>query len=88
MVAFVTVRNKIPDKLKLESKIMLLGTSRSGKSTLLGVILSDKLDDGKGSARIKILNHKHEVLTGVTSSLTYTVMHFDKIGNILNNQNQ
>ena len=56
---------------------MLLGTGGGGKSTLLGVILSDKLDDGKGSARIKILNHKHEVLTGVTSSLTYTVLGID-----------
>ena len=56
---------------------MFLGSTSAGKSTLLGVILSDKLDDGKGFARIKILNHKHEVLTGVTSSLTYTVVGFD-----------
>ena len=56
---------------------MLLGGSCSGKTTLLGVLLSEKLDNGKGSARIKILNHKHEVLTGVTSSLTYTVLGFD-----------
>ena len=62
---------------------MLLGTSWSGKSTLLGVLLGDKLDNGNGNAIIKILNHKHEVLTGVTSSLTYTVMHFDDLGNIM-----
>lgn len=29
-------------------KIMLKGTGRSGKSTLLGVILSGKNDDGNG----------------------------------------
>ena len=63
---------------------MLLGTGESGKSTLLGVLLSEKLDDGRGSAWVKILNHKHEVLTGVTSSLTYTVIGFDEEGNIIN----
>ena len=63
---------------------MLLGTTKSGKSTLLGVILTGKLDNGNGSAWIKILNHKHEVLTGITSSLTYTVMGIDKKGKVLN----
>lgn len=72
-VAELMVRKKIPERVKLELKIMLLGASESGKSTLLGVLLSNKLDDGNGMARMKILNHKHEVLTGVTSSLTYSV---------------
>lgn len=72
-VADITVRRRIPDKVKIGLKIMLSGSSGSGKSTLLGVLLSDKLDNGFGIARMKILNHKHEVLTGITSSLTYTV---------------
>lgn len=42
------VRKKIADKVKLELKIMLKGTGKSGKSTLLGVILSGKNDDGFG----------------------------------------
>lgn len=83
-VGYVAVRKKIPEMIKLELKIMLLGTAGGGKSTLLGVLLSEKMDDGKGSARIKILNHKHEVLTGVTSSLTYTVIGFDEKGKVLN----
>lgn len=69
-------------------KIMLLGTGECGKSTLLGVLLSGKLDNGNGHARIKILNHKHEVLTGVTSSLTYTLIGFDEKGNILDGRNK
>ena len=72
-VTTVMVRRKIPDNVKLELKIMLSGSTGSGKSTLLGVLLSERLDNGRGGARMKILNHKHEVLTGVTSSLTYTV---------------
>lgn len=39
----------------------------------LGVLLSGQPDDGNGLARLKILNHKHEMLTGVTSSLTFRV---------------
>jgi GTPase len=49
-VGYVAVRKKIPEMIKLELKIMLLGTAGGGKSTLLGVLLSEKMDDGKGSA--------------------------------------
>lgn len=62
---------------------MILGTRKSGKTTLIGVLLNNKLDDGKGSARLKVLNHKHEVMTGVTSSLTYTAMAIDEYDEII-----
>ncbi len=55
-----------------------MGTKNSGKTTLIGVLLNNKLDDGNGSARLKVLNHKHEVITGITSSLTYTAMAIDE----------
>lgn len=65
---------------------MVLGTKSSGKSTLIGVLLSGRLDDGKGSARLKVMNHKHEVITGVTSSLTYTTMAFDDQDGVIPSQ--
>lgn len=37
------------------------------------MLLSGQPDDGKGLARLKILNNKHEMLTGITSSLTFRV---------------
>ena len=40
--------------------------------------MSNKLDDGNGSARVKLFNHKHEILTGTTTSLTYNVIAIDK----------
>lgn len=58
----------------MELRVMLTGTQGSGKTTLLGVLLTNKYDDGTGSARMKILNHKHEVMTGKTSSLTFSVI--------------
>ena len=73
---------KIRKFVKLEIKIMLFGKTGSGKSTMLGVLLSNQLDDGNGLSRMKILRHKHEILTGMTSSLTYRVIGFNNEGDI------
>lgn len=35
----------------------MLGDSSSGKSTLLGVLLTGERDNGKGMARSRILTH-------------------------------
>ena len=51
-------------------RIGLLGGVDSGKSSLLGVLKTNKLDDGRGSSRKAIMYHKHEKLTGRTSSVT------------------
>ena len=56
---------------------MLMGSRSSGKTTLLGVLLSKQLDNGNGLAWMKILNHKHEILTGKTSLLTLSVIGLD-----------
>ncbi len=66
---------------------MLIGTKGSGKTTLLGVLLTNKLDDGNGSAWVKILTHKHEVMTGETSSLTLAIIGMDEEGNVVSEQN-
>lgn len=80
------IRKNQRDGFKPEVKVVLLGDSESGKSTLLGVLTSGKLDNGSGLARLSILNHKHEVLSGVTSSETYSMLGFDADGNVTNNQ--
>ncbi len=83
------VRSNQKDGIKLDIKIMLLGDKQSGKSTLvvfysstlktfkIGVLTSGQLDNGKGSARMHVHVHKHEVLTGETSSLSHHVITFD-----------
>ena len=50
----------------------------SGKSTLIGVLSSNKLDDGRGSARSLILKNKNEKETGRTSSITFNNIQQDK----------
>ena len=53
-----------------ESRILLLGNHGSGKSSLLGYLCYNLPDNGKGSLRQKVANHKHELEKGFTSSLT------------------
>ena len=85
-VLFVVVNLKTREKIKNELKVMLFGAPGCGKSTLLGVLLSDRLDDGNGSARMKILNNVNEIKTGVTSTLTYISAGFDYQGQIIHDK--
>ena len=62
-------KNKI-EKLK-ELRIILLGPSGSGKTTLISCLKNNIPDNGKGSSRSLILNHKHEIISGKTSSYSY-----------------
>ena len=53
-----------------EVRYGVIGNVDSGKSTLIGVIVGDELDDGKGKARSSILRHPHEKKSGRTSSIS------------------
>jgi len=74
--AEVLVRSNQKEGIKLDIKIMLLGDKQSGKSTLIGVLTSGQNDNGKGSARMFVHVHKHEVLSGETSSLSASISRF------------
>lgn len=50
-------------------RITLTGPSTAGKSTLLGTLSTGTLDNGEGSSRLGLLKHRHEVASGVTSSV-------------------
>lgn len=54
-----------------EIKVAVLGDFESGKSSLISV-LSDwgSLDDSNGKMRTRLLHHRHELLSGTTSSLS------------------
>lgn len=57
------------NKMIEELAYVVCGSVDSGKSTLIGTIISNKLDDGNGSNRAIISAHKHEVTSGKTSSI-------------------
>lgn len=68
-----------------EIRIATIGQVDSGKSTILGILSNPKnknniifLDDGRGSARKNVFKHKHEQLSGRTSSATYCYTQLNK----------
>jgi GTPase len=73
---------------KVELKIHLLGSEHSGKSTLAGVLISGKADNGNGLARTKVLRHKHEIFQGHTSSTSHKILGFDGEGRVTNMDEQ
>lgn len=50
-------------------RISIAGPSTAGKSSLLGTLTSSSLDNGRGKSRLSLLKHRHEISSGVTSSV-------------------
>ena len=61
-------------------RVAIIGNVDSGKSTLVGVLSKGELDDGRGSARLKVFNFTHEAENGRTSSIGQEIMGFDEEG--------
>ena len=47
-----------------------MGHVDSGKSTFVGVLNTNELDNGNGSARISAAKHPHEINSGKTSDIS------------------
>ena len=61
----------------------------SGKSTLIAVLTNGAqgrplLDNGRGSARMSVFQHKHEIESGRTSSISQHITGYDADGRVLN----
>lgn len=67
-----------------EVRVAVVGNVDAGKSTMLGVLTSGRLDDGRGKARVGLFRHKHEIESGRTSSIGQEILAFDKNGNVIN----
>jgi len=80
-VTEVLVRQMVPLDTPIEVRVATVGNVDSGKSTLLGVLSSGSLDDGRGSARAAVFHHPHERLTGRTSSIGHEHLAYDLDGN-------
>jgi GTPase len=57
-------------------RVAVIGNVDSGKSTLVGVLTKGIMDDGRGSARMKVFNFSHEQSNGRTSSIGQEIMGF------------
>lgn len=68
---------------RIEKNILFLGDSESGKTTFLSYLVKNKLDTKNCKARLHILNHKHEIESGKTSSFTYQYVNFNDTNLVL-----
>eukprot|EP00667_Euglena_gracilis_P002556 EG_transcript_2556 len=68
----------------VDIRISICGHAGSGKSTLVGVLTTGILDNGKGLARQKVFNHLHELESGLTSSISQQIIGFGACGNVVN----
>jgi small GTP-binding protein len=50
-------------------RVAVVGNVDAGKSTLIGSLVSSKLDNGRGLARTHVMKHKHELQSGRTSTI-------------------
>ena len=61
-----------------DCRLAMIGNVDSGKSTLIGVLVSQNLDDGRGAARRMVLKHRHEQENGRTSAVTIEILGYDE----------
>ncbi|KAF2130026.1 P-loop containing nucleoside triphosphate hydrolase protein [Dothidotthia symphoricarpi CBS 119687] len=64
-------------------RVSLTGATTSGKSSLLGTLSTTTLDNGRGKSRLSLLRHRHEIASGMTSSVTQELIGYrDVIGKV------
>jgi GTPase len=83
-IAEVMVSKTVREDVILDVRVILMGNQNAGKSTLIGVLTGGKLDSGRGTARLDVFKHRHEVLLGRTTSISQHILGFDGNGNITN----
>jgi GTPase len=81
-VAEVIIRKDVGEYW--ETRFGIAGNVDCGKSTLLGVMTSGEYDNGRGSARLAVMGHEHEISTGRTSSVSQKIVGFDQNGDLVN----
>lgn len=60
-------------------RVSLTGSTMSGKSSLLGSLSTATLDNGRGKSRLSLLKHRHEIVSGMTSSVTQELLGYEDV---------
>lgn len=83
-VVEMLIRRIPEDQNNIEVRVAVLGKTQAGKSTLLGVLTHNELDNGRGRARLNMFRHLHEIHSGRTSCVSHESLGFDTQGNVIN----
>ncbi|KAI8069694.1 P-loop containing nucleoside triphosphate hydrolase protein [Gongronella butleri] len=65
-------------------RVVVIGDTGTGKSTLIGHLSHGIKDTGHGTARISLLRHPHEMETGHTSSIVHEMLGYTLDGQLVN----
>ncbi|KAK5956978.1 hypothetical protein OHC33_002467 [Knufia fluminis] len=65
------------ESTKQHLRVALVGASAAGKSSLLGTLTTSVLDNGRGKSRLSLLKHRHEIASGITSSVAQELLGYD-----------
>ena len=68
-IAETTIPLHLADFHTEQLRVSLTGSTTSGKSSLVGTLSTSALDSGRGKTRLSLLKHRHEIESGVTSSV-------------------
>jgi GTPase len=69
-------QSSLPSHHVTDRAFVVVGNVDSGKSTVIGTLISDLLDDGRGVARKCVARHKHEIDSGKTSDISSRSLKF------------
>jgi GTPase len=74
-----TVLPNEPETTTEQLRVSVTGATMSGKSSLLGTLSTATLDNGRGKSRLSLLKHRHEIASGMTSSVTQELIGYRDI---------
>lgn len=64
-------------------RVCVCGNVDAGKSTMIGTLTTNQLDNGRGKTRVFIMKHRHEIETGRTSTAASHLLGFNSKGEVL-----
>lgn len=62
-----------------QMRVTMIGAAAAGKSSLLGTLSTSTLDNGRGRSRLSLLKHRHEIASGVTSSVAHELVGYTHV---------
>ena len=74
--SIITIKYK--NNIYYNGRIIFIGPTSSGKTTLISNIVNSTIDDGNGKSRKLVFNHKHEIYSGRTSSISIEKKNFEQ----------
>ena len=87
LVGIYLLKRLAAPEIKETCSVNVAGRVNSGKSSLIGALVTGKPDDGKGSARRFLLTHPQEITRGQTADIHLSFMGFDDEGHVLQLEN-